>query len=105
MAERQDDVRKHYGLPEMAAKVIAGLEQLGVDTAHLKAEQLYPFDQLHGRNIEATRDHVGRLKLASSDNVLDVGSGVGGPARYINATTGATVIGLDLTPEFVASAR
>ena len=104
MAERQDDVRKHYGLPEMAAKVIAALEILGIDPTRLKAEQLYPFDQLHGRNIEATRDHVARLKLSANDHALDVGSGVGGPARFIAATSGAKVTGIDLTAEFVATA-
>src|SRR5262249_21653508 len=105
MAEQQDDVRKHYGIPALAAKFVAALQALGIDTAHLKAEQLYPFDQLHGRNIEATRDHVGRLALKSGERVLDVGSGAGGPARYIAATTSAHVTGLDLTPEFVATAQ
>jgi SAM-dependent methyltransferase len=105
MAERQDDVRKHYSIPEMAAKVIALLESLGIDPAHLKAEQLYPMDQLHGRNIDATRDHVARLNLTPHDHALDVGSGVGGVSRYIAATTGAKVTGLDLTPDFVATAR
>jgi SAM-dependent methyltransferase len=105
MAERQDDVRKHYGLPEMATKVIAALEAAGIDPARLKAEQLYPFDQFHGRGLDATRDHVGLLKLAASDAVLDIGSGLGGPARFIAATHGAKVTGIDLTPEFVATAR
>ncbi len=105
MAERQDDVRKHYGIPELAAKVISALESVGISTQQLKPEQLYPFDQLHGRNIEATRDHVGRLALKRGESVLDVGSGVGGPARYIATTTGAKVTGLDLTPEFVATAQ
>src|SRR6185369_16304800 len=105
MAERQDDVRKHYGIPALAAKIVAALETLGTDTTRLKPEQLYPFDQLHGRNIEATRDHVGRLGLKSGETVLDVGCGIGGPARYIAATTGAKVTGLDLTPEFVATAQ
>jgi SAM-dependent methyltransferase len=105
MTERQHDVRKHYGIPALAAKVVAALEGLGIDAAHLKAEQLYPFDQLHGRNIEATRDHVGRLGLKAGETALDVGSGIGGPARYIAVTTGAKVTGLDLTPEFVATAQ
>ena len=105
MAERQDDVRKHYGLPEMAVKVLGALEAAGINPTRLKAEQLYAFDQFHGRGLDATRDHVGLLKLASSDAVLDIGSGLGGPARYITATHGAKVTGIDLTPEFVATAR
>src|SRR3954467_15207789 len=105
MAERQDDVRKHYGIPALAEKIIAALGSLGIDATRLKPEQLYPFDQLHGRNIEATRDHVARLNLKPAETVLDVGCGAGGPARYIAVTTGAKVTGLDLTPEFVATAQ
>jgi len=104
MAERQDDIRKHYGLPEMAVKVIAALEAAGIDPTRLKAEQLYPFDQFHGRALDATRDHVALLKLAPNHTALDIGSGLGGPARYIAATHGAKVTGIDLTPEFVATA-
>jgi ubiquinone/menaquinone biosynthesis C-methylase UbiE len=89
----------------MAAKVIAALEAAGIDPTRLKAEQLYPFDQFHGRSLDATRDHVALLKLSASDTVLDIGSGLGGPARYIAATHGAKVTGIDLTPEFVATAR
>ena len=69
MTEPQHDVRQHYGIPALAAKVVAALEGLGIDAAHLKAEQLYPFDQLHGRNIEATRDHVGRLGLKAGERI------------------------------------
>lgn len=37
--------------------------------------------------------------------MLDVGCGIGGPARTIAATSGAQVAGVDLTPEFVEAAR
>jgi SAM-dependent methyltransferase len=84
---------------------LSALQGAGIDPAHFKAEQLYPFDQFHGRNLDATRDHVALLKIGASDTVLDIGSGLGGPARYIAATHGAKVTGIDLTPEFVATAR
>jgi sarcosine/dimethylglycine N-methyltransferase len=37
--------------------------------------------------------------------VLDVGSGVGGPARYMAYTFGCRVTGIDLTDDFVAAAK
>src|SRR6266436_4746410 len=37
--------------------------------------------------------------------VLDVGSGIGGPARYFAAEHGCRVTGIDLTEEFVRVAR
>ncbi len=36
--------------------------------------------------------------------MIDIGSGIGGPARYLAATYGSRVSGVDLTEEFVATA-
>jgi ubiquinone/menaquinone biosynthesis C-methylase UbiE len=66
---------------------------------------LYPYDQLHDRRLAATRDNLAALGLDSAMHVLDVGSGIGGPARYIALTFGCRVTGIDLTEEFVAAAR
>jgi SAM-dependent methyltransferase len=44
------------------------------------------------------------LAPSVSDHVIDVGSGIGGPSRYLAATYGCRVSGIDLTPEFVAAA-
>ena len=37
--------------------------------------------------------------------VLDVGSGLGGPSRYLAATYGCHVTGIDLNSSFVEAAR
>jgi len=104
MAERQDDVRRHYGIPVIVEKLLDELRKQGVDPNRFKPEALFPYDQLHGRELAATQDHVGRLGLDPKKKVLDVGSGIGGPSRYAAATTGATVDGVDLTLEFVEAA-
>jgi ubiquinone/menaquinone biosynthesis C-methylase UbiE len=41
------------------------------------------------------------LGLARGMHVLDVGSGIGGPARFFAETHGCRVTGIDLTEEFV----
>jgi ubiquinone/menaquinone biosynthesis C-methylase UbiE len=66
---------------------------------------LFPFDQLHGRGIQATREHIERAGINSSMHVLDLGCGVGGCSRVISATCGCRVTGIDLTPEFTELAR
>ena len=45
------------------------------------------------------------LAPAATDHVLDIGSGIGGPSRYLAARFGCRVSGMDLTPEFVATAE
>ncbi|MDB5506184.1 MAG: hypothetical protein JWR75_822 [Devosia sp.] len=94
----------HYSSSAITARILGALAERGDIAAGVTAEQLYPYDQLHGRELAATRDHVARLAPGPVSHVLDIGSGVGGPARYIAATTGARVTGIDLTPHFVVAA-
>ena len=77
---------------------------LGVDTDHLGAADLFPVDQLHAGGAPASKHVLDRLALAPGVRLLDVGCGIGGASRMA-ATAGATVTGIDLTPEFVETAR
>jgi precorrin-6B methylase 2 len=94
----------HYARDGIVEQILAALDRAGTDTGTLAAERLYPHDQLHGREIVATRDHAALLAPGPDDHVLDIGAGIGGPARYLAATYGCRVTGLDLTPDFVAAA-
>lgn len=60
---------------------------------------------MHGREILATRDHADHLRPQSNEHILDIGSGIGGPARYLAHTFGCRVTGIDVTPQFVDAAR
>jgi ubiquinone/menaquinone biosynthesis C-methylase UbiE len=66
---------------------------------------LAPYDQFHGRGLEATLEVAGLMRAAPGDHLLDIGSGIGGPARYFANRFGCRVTGLDLTPEFCDVAR
>jgi cyclopropane fatty-acyl-phospholipid synthase-like methyltransferase len=45
------------------------------------------------------------MKLRSDSHVLDIGSGLGGPARALAETYGCRVTGVDLTEAFCAAAK
>lgn len=96
-------VRDHYGRGDVAEAVLATLRDAGTDLDHLSADDLLPVDQLHAGGAPATVHLVRRLDLAPGARLLDVGCGIGGPAR-IAARAGAQVSGVDLTPELVAAA-
>jgi len=104
MNDASSDIRRHYGKAAPAARILQALAESGHDLERLSPEALYVVDQLHGRQIAATRDHLGKLGLEPCQHLLDVGSGLGGPARYAAHTFGVEVTGIDLTPELVASA-
>jgi SAM-dependent methyltransferase len=70
----------------------------------LAVEQLTPFDQYHYLGTEAVDAAIQALGLTPEMRVLDIGSGIGGPARYIAARTGAHVTALELQHDLDAVA-
>jgi cyclopropane fatty-acyl-phospholipid synthase-like methyltransferase len=73
--------------------------------AALRVDQLTPFDQYHYYGTDAVDEALEALQLQPGSRVLDVGSGIGGPARYIAAKTGAHVTALELQPDLNEVAR
>jgi cyclopropane fatty-acyl-phospholipid synthase-like methyltransferase len=69
------------------------------DAAPLSVEQLTPFDQYHYLGTDAVDEAIAALGLRPGMRVLDIGSGIGGPARYIAAASGAHVTALELQPD------
>ena len=66
---------------------------------------LAPIDHFHGKGVIATEELAAALQPKPSDHILDIGCGIGGPARWIAAKYGCRVTGVDLTAEFCAAAR
>ena len=94
------DVSSHYSRGELLDRLSAALVQDGVDPRHPDIESLAPYDQFHGRGLEATAEIANLLDVAADDRILDIGSGIGGPARYFAHRFGCDVTGIDLTAEF-----
>ena len=73
------------------------LRELGKnDLEPLLVEELTNFDQLHYYGTEAVDFAINKIGIDSNMTILEIGSGIGGPARYIANATGATVIALEL---------
>jgi SAM-dependent methyltransferase len=98
-------VARHYGQAGIAETILAALAAAGRDIERLTPDDLAPIDEFHTRGRAATVDLAKLLGLDSAHRVLDVGSGIGGPSRFLAHTYACTVVGLDLTPEFCAVAR
>ena len=76
---------------------------IGVDEA-LTPAQLFPFDQYHYHGTDAVHAAVHLLGLGPAIHVLDVGSGLGGPARYLASTIGCHITALELQSDLHAMA-
>ncbi len=96
-----DQVSRFYGgTGELVAAISSALEAAGVDRTALRPADLASVDEFHIRGRAATLEIVEALGLTADSQVLDLGSGLGGPARTLAELTGCTVTGIDLTPEF-----
>jgi ubiquinone/menaquinone biosynthesis C-methylase UbiE len=104
MRETPALVARHYGRDGLLERILAALIEAGSDIDHLTIDDLAPVDEFHSRQRVATVELARLLAPTASDHVIDIGSGIGGPARYLAATYGCKVTGVDLTPEFVAAA-
>ena len=86
--------------------LVARIERLtGADLAALTQPQRDQLDQFHSGGSEAVDRLLPGLYLAPGLTVLDIGSGLGGPARQIARSSGCTVVGVDITPAYVATAQ
>ena len=99
-----DLVRQHYGGVDLQAAILAGLAGVGVDVDHLTVDDLSAVDQLHAGFSDATRYLLDQLGLGPGTRLLDVGCGIGGPSRVAAADHGCAVTGVDLSPDFIATA-
>ena len=92
---------EHYGRVEDPVTAIL----TGIGRSHdLTIDDLAPVDEFHLGGAAATAALVADLDLRPENRVLDIGSGIGGPARRIASVVGCEVVGVDLTPSFVETA-
>ena len=105
MAERTADVQAHWTRPGVLARLDAALTELGHDPQKLTPEILATVEHLHSGGLATTREQAKRIALTEESRVLDVGCGIGGPARYLAHTYGCRVDGIDLTPELIETGR
>ena len=102
----QDKVQAHYASSEGLAKTIAErLRAAGKDLGQLTTADLSSLDEFHIRGRKATLELASRMEIGAGARVLDLGSGLGGPARTLAEVYGCSVTGIDLTQEFCSAAQ
>jgi sarcosine/dimethylglycine N-methyltransferase len=90
-------VRFYETHPINEYEILEKLGAAGIDLEMLTEETLKDFDQDHFGGLEAVDTLAEKAGITGASHVLDVCSGMGGPARYLAHRLGCRVTGLDIT--------
>jgi SAM-dependent methyltransferase len=96
----ESTLNTHYGRKGLGERIIAALRETGKDPEAITADDLAPVAEFHIGGQAATLELAQLAGMGAGMRVLDIGSGLGGPARTLAQHYGCKVTGLDLTEEF-----
>jgi len=94
-------VAQHYTHGSLEAALLDGLKKSGKNADRIDPDDLAPADEFHIGGRQATAEFADQLGLRPGMELLDIGSGIGGPARYFAHHRRCRVTGIDLTDEYV----
>ncbi len=94
-------IAEHWGRGDVYALILAALKKMSKPLEGLTLEDLAPVDHFHARGFTATVELADRLPIKPGQHVLDIGCGLGGPARYMAKRFNCHVSGVDITEPFV----
>ncbi len=104
MSNLSDILERHYAGFDIVEAVTKALADAGKAGGPLAAADLSAIDQFHVRGLLATMDLAKAAAPSKDMSILDVGSGLGGAARYLAKSFGCRVTGLDLMESYCAVA-
>jgi SAM-dependent methyltransferase len=94
----------YWGRDGLDQTILDTLTTAGKNLALLTIDDLAPLDHFHGGGKAATLRLARLANLPVGARVLDVGGGLGGPARTLAVEFGCHVTGIDLTASYVQAA-
>ena len=97
-------IAEHWGTGDVYGLILSALKQASKPLEGLTVEDLAPVDHFHARGFPATVELADRLPIEAGQHILDIGCGLGGPARYMAKRFRCKVSGIDITTPFVEAA-
>ncbi len=94
-------INEYWGRSGLGQTILDALGAAGRNVAALTVDDLAPADHFHGGGKLATTRLARAAAPAPGSRVLDVGGGLGGPARTLAVEHGCRVTVIDLTESYV----
>jgi cyclopropane fatty-acyl-phospholipid synthase-like methyltransferase len=82
----RESINEHYTRDNLGNHILTAYENAGKDIHALTREDISTFEEFHIRGRVATRELGELAGLTEGMRVLDIGCGVGGPARTLAVT-------------------
>src|ERR1700735_1728707 len=98
------EITRHYERESLVEHLRSAMAKSGLGEKQLSARDLAQLDQFHSRGLAGTVELAEALAIPEATRVVDIGSGLGGPSRYLAETYSCTVHGVDLRQSFVEAA-
>jgi ubiquinone/menaquinone biosynthesis C-methylase UbiE len=107
MNQLSELTRQHYEKNDAGASLVSKITEVldSLPDGSIDPSQLAGLDQFHVMGLAATEQLAQIAGIEHGTTILDAGSGLGGPSRYLASIYGCRVTGVDLSPSFVAVAR
>jgi SAM-dependent methyltransferase len=98
-------IADHWGRGDVYGLIVSALNKMSKPLDSLTVEDLAPVDHFHARGFPATVELADRLPLKAGQHIVDIGCGLGGPARYLARRFQCKVSGVGTPPHGTASAH
>lgn len=98
------EIVNQYDTPGLYEDILNRLWEQQIDRSNVSRRDIAGVDEFHVRGAEVSRELAGQAKLFNS-RVLDVGCGLGGPSRMLADEYNCEVTGIDLSHEYIRTAR
>lgn len=97
-------ISAHYESHDLIARIKAAAASAGLKPHELTRDHLRALDEFHTRGRRATQIMGEQLGLSDGMTLLDIGCGIGGPARTLAVEFGCCVTGIDIVASYCATA-
>jgi len=96
--EKDIKVMKLYNKPELLRSLFNNLNANHLESGPINYQDLLPYDQHHYHGVEGLNLCAKKLGISSDfpGRLINIGSGLGGPARYFAGTFGTEVLAVEL---------
>ncbi len=104
MGKLNKEIEEHYFTDRLFEDIVNRLTNKGIDLSKVERSDIAGVDEFHVRGAVVSKELASSINLEGV-KVLDVGSGLGGPCRMLASDYDCIVTGIDLSHEYVRTAK